>query len=74
MASRAISGDVPVLESQQLSKTHEPGGEFPNRHVPGAKEYYPLTEPAAGTALLAVRNCKMLNFDLIHIDADIDTG
>jgi len=62
MVSRAISDDVPVLESQQLSKTHEPAGEFPNRHVPSANEYYPLTEPAVGTALPAV--CQFFQFGI----------
>ncbi|KAF8333982.1 FMN-linked oxidoreductase [Cantharellus anzutake] len=28
-----------------------PGGLLPNKHVPNANEYYPLSEPAPGTAL-----------------------
>lgn len=51
MSTQAIPDDLPVSE---LSRTHAPAGEFPNKHVPGAKEYYPLTEPPIGTALPAV--------------------
>lgn len=55
MSSQAIPGVLPVLEPRKLSEIHEPGGEFPNRHVPGASQYYPLTEPSVGTALPSVR-------------------
>jgi hypothetical protein len=56
MTSQAIPGGALGLapEPQQLSKTHEPAGEFSNRHVPGTQEYYPLTEPPVGTALPSV--------------------
>lgn len=42
---------VPVLDVQALSNVIHPGGELPNKEVPGAKEYYPLSEPAIGSAL-----------------------
>lgn len=45
---------LPVLDVQALSRQHEPTGELINKAVPGAKEFYPLTEPAIGTALPAV--------------------
>lgn len=44
---------------------HEPAGEHPNRHVPGAKEFYPLSEPAIGTALPAV--CIFLRFNYLKL-------
>lgn len=46
---------VPVLDVQALSSVINPGGELPNKPVPGAKEYYPLSDPAIGSALDAVR-------------------
>lgn len=45
---------VPVLDVQALSSVINPGGELPNKPVPGAKEYYPLSDPAIGSALDAV--------------------
>ncbi|KAF8313826.1 FMN-linked oxidoreductase [Clavulina sp. PMI_390] len=50
---------IPVLPVEDgLSFTHEPTGPLANKPVPGAKEYYPLNEPAIGTAFPATTFAK----------------
>lgn len=73
MPSSTAPGVAPALGLQQLGKTHEPAGQFPNRHVPGAREYYPLTEPSVGTALSSVvcQCCSIWHCEIAKSKFDI---
>ncbi|KAF8313801.1 FMN-linked oxidoreductase [Clavulina sp. PMI_390] len=54
---------LPVLPvKDNLSFIHKPSGLLANKHVPGAKEYYPLNEPSIGTAFPTIdfaKNAKL---------------
>lgn len=69
---------VPVLDVQALSSVINPGGELPNKPVPGAKEYYPLSDPAIGSALDAVRRRHpahpMTQADSVSFTATVPTS
>ncbi|KAF8313766.1 FMN-linked oxidoreductase [Clavulina sp. PMI_390] len=60
---------LPVEDS--LSFIHEPSGPLANKHVPGAKEYYPLNQPAIGSAFssaIFAKNAKLPKlFTPLHI-------
>ncbi|KAF8333962.1 FMN-linked oxidoreductase [Cantharellus anzutake] len=59
MSSSVSAFDESPSESSEFPPVDEnkrfraPSGPLPNKHVPNANEYYPLSEPAPGTALPA---------------------